>query len=375
MSTRPRVFYVLGSLEVDDTGDEVVTILGRLSRAAFDPRVITLGGHDDLRERMARSKVRVYSLGLSGPLGLAWSVWKVRGLLRSMEAHVVHGFGPWGGAVAELAAPKGCAVVRSVEGPPDPPPGLDGRVLGFLEGRAAGHPSTHFVVPADAGREVVARHYGARDVTVIPTSLDLSAVRDRVAHLDRDGVRVHFGLAPDDVLFACLTSFESRPAMGEILRGVAVARRELPGIRVFLVGSGRHEAWSRGAAEELRLDDAVVFLGRGAEADAVWAGADAVVDASSGVGWCRGALEARAVGLPVVKRAAGMAEGGMAEGVRMPRVSGPADWFGSDLVRLATDAEVLERVRAAGAAGVDANDVVHVTERLGILYESLGATQ
>lgn len=374
MSSRPRVFYVVGSLEADDTGDEVVTILGRLSRAAFDPRVITLGGHDDLRERMARNKVRVYSLGLSGPLGVAWSVWKVRGLLRSMDADVVHGFGPWGGAVAELAAPKGCAVVRSVDGPPDPPPGLDGRVLAFLERRASGRAATHFLVAADAARQVVARHYGARDVTVVPTSLDLSAVRERVAGLDRDGARVHLGLAPDDVLFVCLTSFESRAAMGEILRGVAVARRELAGIRLFLVGSGRHEAWSRGMAEELRLDDAVVFLGRGVDVDAVWAGADVVVDASQRVDWCRDALAARAVGLPVVKRVEGMAEGGLTDGARTPRVSGPADWFGSDLVRLADSADVRERVRVAGRDDVDAHDVAHVTDRLGVLYESLGAT-
>ena len=43
---RPRVLYVMGSLVANDLGEEIVTILGRLSRAQFDPRVVTLGGRE-----------------------------------------------------------------------------------------------------------------------------------------------------------------------------------------------------------------------------------------------------------------------------------------------------------------------------------------
>ena len=46
---RPRVLYVMGSLVANDLGEEIVTILGRLSRAQFDPRVVTLGGRDQIQ--------------------------------------------------------------------------------------------------------------------------------------------------------------------------------------------------------------------------------------------------------------------------------------------------------------------------------------
>ena len=49
---RPRLFYILGSLEANDTGEEIITILGRLSRAQFEPRVVALGGHEDLQGRI-----------------------------------------------------------------------------------------------------------------------------------------------------------------------------------------------------------------------------------------------------------------------------------------------------------------------------------
>ncbi|NCG34318.1 MAG: hypothetical protein GWP44_15730, partial [Proteobacteria bacterium] len=102
MSSRPRVFFVLGSLEANDTGDEIVTILGRLSRAQFEPRVIALGGREDLQGRIVEMKVRLYPLGLSGLLGTWRAIAKVRTLLKDMDAEVVHGFGSWGGAVARL---------------------------------------------------------------------------------------------------------------------------------------------------------------------------------------------------------------------------------------------------------------------------------
>lgn len=39
---RPRVLCVMGSLAANDLGEEVVAILGRLSRAQFDARVVAL---------------------------------------------------------------------------------------------------------------------------------------------------------------------------------------------------------------------------------------------------------------------------------------------------------------------------------------------
>lgn len=370
---RPRVFYVLGSLEANDTGDEIVTILGRLSRAKFEPRVIALGGREDLRETIARMKVRVYPLGLSGPLGSVLAVWKVRSLLKRMEADVVHGFGSWGGAVATLAAPPGAAVVRSVSRPPASGSDLRGWLLGFLERRAARREGTHFVVPTEEAREVVARHYGGGDAIVLPISVDVAGIRQRVSAVGREGARVQLGIAPEETVFVCITPFHSESAMDEILRGLAVARRELPHLRLFLVGAGRYEGSSRWKAEELKLDDAVVFHGRGAEVEPLLAAADAAIDAFPWDGWSRGALTALAAGLPVVKRIDGVANGGLDGADGTPVVSGRADWFGADLVRLAGEPELRARVRARGEAGVEISDVGIVADRLRELYQRVGA--
>ena len=57
--TRPRVPHVLGSLGANDVGEEIVTILGRLSRSEFDPRFVRLGGREDLRERVQEMPIKI----------------------------------------------------------------------------------------------------------------------------------------------------------------------------------------------------------------------------------------------------------------------------------------------------------------------------
>ena len=136
--SRPRVLYILGSLAANDMGDEIVTILGRLSRSQFDPVVVTLGGQEELRERVREMKVGTHSLGLVGPMGTLRAVSKVRALIGRLGVDLVHGYGSWGGAVAQLAAPKDVAVVRTVTRPPNHEKDLRGRVLRYW--RRCGRP-------------------------------------------------------------------------------------------------------------------------------------------------------------------------------------------------------------------------------------------
>ena len=90
--SRPRVLYILGSLAANDVGDEIVAILGQLSRSQFEPSVVTLGGREDLRQRVEEMKVRTHSLNLVGPMGMLRAVPKVRALIQRVGAELVHGY-------------------------------------------------------------------------------------------------------------------------------------------------------------------------------------------------------------------------------------------------------------------------------------------
>ncbi len=369
--TRPRVLYIMGSLAANDLGEEVVTILGRLSRSSFEPSVVTLGGREELRERVRELKVRTHSLGLVGPFGTLRAVGKTRDLIKSTGAQLVHGIGSWGGAVAQLAAPKDVAVVRTVSRPPTHEKDFRGRLLRHLENKARGRVvGTRFVVPNEGSIGLAVRAYGSPEghVTVLPTSVDVDAVRDRVARVTREGARRLMGMGEGDVAFALISNFESGAGMDRILSGLAVARAENPNLRIFIVGSGRYEGSTRWKAEELQLGDSVVFLGQGTEAGPIWAAADVAIDASPWASWSRAALLAIAAEVPTVKMQQGV--GGWSEELEesLPMVSGHPERFASDLLRLASDAESRAEILKHGARVTEQIDVRNVAERLETLY-------
>lgn len=370
---RPRVLYIMGSLAANDLGEEVVTILGRLSRSSFDPQVVSLGGREELGPRIRDMKVTTHTLGLVGPMGTLQAVSKVRELIQSTKADLVHGFGSWGGAVAELAAPKSVPVVRNVTRPPNHEKDLRGRLLRHLERRARTRHSTRFVVPNEGSRGLALRAYNAADghIIVLPTSIDVAAVRDRVEGATRPGARRSLGLDDDQTAFVLLSNFESGAGMDRILTGLAIAVVEDPRMKLFIVGSGRYEGSTRWKAEELGLGDSVVFLGRGTEAGPIWAAADVAIDASPWASWSRAALLAIAAGLPTLKLQAGV--GGWSEDMEesLPMVSGHPERFAADLVRLSRDEQLRTDVLEHGARVSEEVDVANVVERLGALYASL----
>jgi len=364
----------MGSLAANDLGEEVAAVLGRLSRASFDPRVVALGGREDLRDRLEEMKILTYSLDLVGPVATLRAVSKVRALIRKVGADVVHGYGSWGGSVAQLAAPKGVPVVRSVSQPPNHEKDLRGRLLRHLEERSRkGQHGTWFIVPNEGSRGLAVRAYGAVEghVKVMPTSVDVAAVRERVGRTTRETARRLMGIAEGQTAFVLLSNFDSGAGMDRILTGLSMAMVERPGLRMFIVGSGRYEGSTRWKAEELNLGDSVMFLGREHEAGPVWAAADMAIDATPWASWSRTALLSIAAGLPTVKLQAGVS--GWSEDLEeaLPMVSGHPESFAADLVRLSSDPTLRGDILEHGAKVSEEIDVGNVVERLGALYESL----
>jgi glycosyltransferase involved in cell wall biosynthesis len=371
--SRPRILYVLSSLAANDLGDEIVTILGKLSRSAFEPSVVTLGGREDLKSRIDELQVRQRTLGLTGPMGAYRAVALVRKVIGEVGPDVVHGFGSWGGAVAQLAAPGHVAVVRSVTRPPNHEKDLRGRVLQHLERRARSRASTYFVVPNEGSRGLALRAYSATDghVRVLPRCVDVDDVRGRVERSSREEARELLGIGRDETAVALLTDFDSTLRMDQILAGFLLASRERTGLRLFLVGSGRHQGSTQWKVHELGLTDSVAFLGRGTQAGPIWSAGDLAIDESPWSSWSRSALVAIAAGLPTVKRQD--AVGGWSEELdeTLPMVSGEPERFAAEIVRFAAAPALLEEVRGHGSAVVQKVDATRVAAELGDLYRYL----
>lgn len=371
--SRPRILYIMGSLAANDLGEEVVAILGRLPRDSYEPHVAALSGREELRDRITELDVPIHSLELVGSFGTLQAVGRVKDLIERLGVDLVHGFGSWGGAVAGLAAPNGVAVVRNVTRAPNHEKDLRGRLLRHLEGRARGRHAIRYIVPNEGSRGLALRAYGAVDghVEVLPTSIDVGGVQERVAKLGRAEARAALGLEEKHTAFALLSNFDSGAGMDRILTGLALAQAEEPDMRMFVVGSGRYEGSTRWKADELGLSDSVAFIGRGSEADSIWAAADIAIDAAPWASWSRPALVAIAAGLPTLKMQSGI--GGWSEEMdeSLPMVSGEPEPFARDLVQLSRDDALRKDILDHGARISSEVDVVNVVERLTELYASI----
>ena len=90
-----------------------------------------------------------------------------------------------------------------------------------------------------------------------------------------------------------------------LLRALAVARHDIPGVTLEVAGDGTLEADLRTTVTELGLDDVVTFLGRVDRIREVFERAEVVVVPSLGEGFGMVALEAMERGRPVIASAVG----------------------------------------------------------------------
>ena len=164
------------------------------------------------------------------------------------------------------------------------------------------------------------------------------------------------------------------PIKGHIvlLRAFALARRELPDLRLDIAGRGPLENALRALALELGIADAVTFLGQVAPIQTAIEQAAAVVVPSLGEGFGMVALESMERGRPVVAAAVG----GLAEivldgetGILVP--SGEVAPLAAAIVRLGRDPELTARMGRAGRERAVADfPQERATDRTDALYRA-----
>ena len=364
--SRPRLFYVLDSLEENEVGEQVATLLGRLSRARFEPRVVALDPRGSLDARLREMKVTVHRMELSGTMGAVLAVPRLRRLLAGLHADILQTFQPWSGTVAQLAAPPGVEVFRWVQGLGSAPTTAEGRLKGWLERRASRRRSGRFIASDEDVVEPVRQRYRVDDVAVVPQALDLGRIRTRVEAVTHRDARVRLGLSEGQRAVVALSDFQDRSRMYQLLEGFATARTEEPGLRLFVVGQGPEEGTARGYAEELRLEDSVIFLGSDPSRPSLLRVAEVVVDAGAWPGWAQASVEAMALPLPVLRWVDDDDDAGAQ---RYPdRTTGPANRFARDVLDLLEDGKVRTEAARRSAELASAHSVSTVADRWAELY-------
>lgn len=316
---------------------------------------------------MRQMAISVHRLDLRGFTGSILAVPRLRKLLRDLRANLVHTYQPWSGVAAQLAAPRDARVFRSVRGFVTGPRTLEQRVHAWLERRAARLRDRHFTVADALALDAVRRRFNVDQVEVVPECLDLAQVRRVTGALGEQEARLRMGLGDGQRPVAVLSDFRDRTGPTQILEGFSTARVERPGLRLFFLGGGPEEGAVRWRAEELRLEDSVVFLGtREGGYPALLRTCQAVIDAGSWPGWSRVSLEAMALGVPVLRWVQEDDDAGRA---RYPaRTAGNSDHFAQDLLHVLDDGPTRARVTALGETEAQRYDVTTVADTWAEIY-------
>ncbi len=145
-------------------------------------------------------------------------------------------------------------------------------------------------------------------IEVIPNGVDLSTFR---RGLDAEGLRRRMGVGDGEPLVATAIRLVKRKGPYLLLRAFQEVRREVPGARLVMAGEGPEEEGIRREVEREGLGERVELLGRlpHPEVARLMAGADVFVLPSSVEAFGLAAIEAMAVGTPVIcPRAGGILE-------------------------------------------------------------------
>jgi glycosyltransferase involved in cell wall biosynthesis len=281
---------------------------------------------------------------------------ELRRLFAELQPDIVHTHNPKPGVYGRLAAraARVPVIVNTVHGlfalPDDPWPK---RALVYGLERLAAAASHAELVQNVEDVEVLARlRVPRRRITLLGNGIDLERFDPRaISDAERRAVRAELGAGDDDIVVGAVGRLVVEKGYPELFAAAASLRAGHPEIRVVVAGPSDPSKSDAVSAQQLAQAerDGVRFLGMRGDVERLYAAMDVYVLASHREGFPRSAMEAAAMGLPVVAtdiRGCRQVVDDGRTGVLFAR--GDADALRSALLALAADPA---RRRVLGAAG------------------------
>lgn len=233
---------------------------------------------------------------------LDWGAYRrLTALLRELHPEIVHTHGVRGNLIGRLAArrvgvPVVVTTVHSVL-PRDYPSPLS-RLVNSLTERATARLTTHFIgVSGFIGDYLAASGIPRAKITVIYNGID-PAPWERWA--GDTSFRARFGIHPDAPLFGIVARLHPVKGHRYFLEAVRDVSRQFPAARFVIVGSGFYWQEVDSLIREYGLAECCIRTGFLPDAGPAYAALDCLVISSLSEGFGLTALEAAALGKPVI---------------------------------------------------------------------------
>jgi L-malate glycosyltransferase len=236
-------------------------------------------------------------LDRKNPFRIGSDIRRLKNLLKRDRPDILHvhlSADHWIGALAARWAGDVTRVVRTVHHPRS----IDSRPFRakLYESMTDG-----FIALCEKDREEIKRAYriDSKPVAVIHGAVDSARFHfDSEARLGR----AEFGLKMTTPVIGMVSRFQPHRRHEVMIAVIERLRKKLPQVRLLLVGRGEHQPIIEKMVKDRGLDRHVIFAGyRDRDLPQIYAAMDVAIQLASGSdGSCRAALEAMAVGRPVV---------------------------------------------------------------------------
>ncbi len=292
-----RVLYVINNLGVGGAEHVLLDLSRSIDRDAFRPLVLSIGEDLTLAPHFREAGVPVESLGISfkpDPRSLSLLAAKVR----AFRPHILHGF-LWRSNILCRLVGRQCGVAGVVTS--EHSMHVDG-VLRNAINRWTAHLSSRIICVSQAVCEHMVREVRvpAQLLQVVYNGVDLQ----RFAPVgDRTGLRRALGLPPDGCIVGAVARHTEEKRLDRFIEAARLVAQERPDTVFLTAGAGPTLRHVRALAEGYGLN--FHFLGQRDDVPRVLAALDVFVITSETEGLPVAAVEAMAVGIPVVSTMVG----------------------------------------------------------------------
>lgn len=303
MSRQLKVLHIIGGGEFGGAERHVLTLLRFFDRQKVDARLACLFAAP-LAGEARREGIATEVFAMRGKLDLR-QVSGIASYLKREQIDIVHTHGVRANLIGRLAAGRaGTAhVVTTVHSvlALDYTRSLDRWLNQLCEWSTRRRTEKFIAVSRGLADELVASGLPPEKLAVIYNGLDLSFFSQGAG----DKIRAEFGLEFGQPAVGVVARLHPVKGHEYFLRAVKELRGDFPAARFFIVGCGTHRPVLENLTGRLGIEDVVVFTGFRQDVGDIMAALDVLVVPSLSEGFGLTAVEAMALGKPVLAAAVG----------------------------------------------------------------------
>lgn len=230
---------------------------------------------------------------------------------------------------------------------------------------------TAYIANSQSTKQWLAKTEGvdSRRIEVINNGFDFSTI-GTAPHANRKHMRLSLGISEDAPVIGIVANLRPVKDHATFLQAAGIVRTQIPAARFLIIGDGPEKPKLQKIADELKLTDAVIFLGARLDVPQIIAACDIGVLSSRSESFSNAVVEYMAVSLPVVTTDVGGAQEAVDEGINGFIVPiGDAAGMGKRIIELLNANTIIEMGQESRQRCIERFTLSSMIEKTEHLYD------